>query len=66
MMSFWKNIGKGFAYIGKGAIKAAVWSSQHPEVLGILKVAIPNSTAQVVIQDVSTGLNVAGAVASGH
>lgn len=32
-MGAWKSIGKGFASVGKGAAQAAVWASQHPEVL---------------------------------
>lgn len=33
---FWKNVGKGFAKTGVGAIKVATWASEHPEVLSIV------------------------------
>lgn len=32
-MSFWDALGKGLAVTGKGFITAALWASQHPEVL---------------------------------
>lgn len=34
---FWKNVGKGFAKTGVGAIKVAQWASEHPEVLQIVE-----------------------------
>ena len=33
MKTFWKHVGGIFASIGKGAAVAALWASQHPEVL---------------------------------
>jgi hypothetical protein len=58
--SLWKNIGKAFAYIGKGALAAAVWSSQHPQVIALVL-----SAAKVpanVTQGIEAGVAVAGAV----
>jgi hypothetical protein len=36
MAAFWKNVGKVFAFVGKGALTAAVWASAHPEVIAII------------------------------
>lgn len=32
----WKAVGKVFANIGKGAMSAALWASDHPEVVTIV------------------------------
>lgn len=45
---FWKNVGLGFAKVGKGAAKGALWASQHPEVVGA--VAAISGHADVIPQ----------------
>ena len=54
MKNVWFHIGKIFAYIGKGAVAAALWTSQHPEVLQIVASAVPNSTAKAAIGKAAT------------
>jgi hypothetical protein len=60
--AFWKNVGKGFASVAKYAGKAALWASQHPEVIAIIGAAahVPPGAAKAI----SVGLQVAGAVDS--
>lgn len=43
---FWKNVGLGFAKVGKGAAAGALWASQHPEVIGA--VAAISGHAEVI------------------
>lgn len=33
MASFWKAFGLGLAKVGTGALKVALWASQHPQVI---------------------------------
>ena len=67
MGAFWKNVGKGFAAVGKGLIvagtwglKGAQWASQHPEVLAAVLAAakVPANVAQPI----ETGVEIAGQI----
>lgn len=49
MGAFWRALGKGLAYVGKGAIATALWTSQHPQVLEIVATAVPPSKASAVL-----------------
>ena len=46
-MSFWKAVGKGFAVVGKGSAKAALWASDHPEVVAAVTAIAPPVGASV-------------------
>lgn len=40
MGSFWRHVGNGFVAVGKGAAKAALWASQHPQVIaGVIAIS---------------------------
>lgn len=59
---FWKNLGKAFAIVGKGALAAALWASQHPEVVAM--VAGAAKLPPGVTQGIETGVQVVGAIES--
>jgi hypothetical protein len=45
MEAFWKHVGLIFAAVGKGAASAAVWASQHPQVIEAVVAASGNAKA---------------------
>jgi hypothetical protein len=49
-MNFWKTLGKGLAHLAVYAGKAALWASQHPEVVAIVSQAahIPPAVTQII------------------
>ena len=53
-MNTWKNIGKGFAYAAKGAVIAAKYSSDHPEVIQIISTVTGHPEVGVVVNTVHT------------
>jgi len=60
--AFWKGLGKSLATVAKVAGRAALWTSQHPEVLAIVQGVAPLSPNAA--RAVGIGVQVAGAVSS--
>lgn len=62
---FWKNLAKVFAAIGSGALNAALWTSQHPEVVQLVStVAVSAGAKASTVAKVDQGVTIAGEIAT--
>jgi len=58
---FWKHVGKAFASIAKGAATAALWASQHPEVIASVATIAGHPEVAAVITQAAPEVEAVGA-----